>query len=73
MRPAETIPFVYEYEHGPLFWLGIAYQYLLVTAMCRCHLGFVSPGRNIYRQQALLVLFGLLVRLSVTCSTSPVR
>lgn len=64
IRPAVSIPFVYEYEHGPLFWVGIAYQYAVVTASVALVTAGVLRRRNIYRQQALLVLFGLLVAVA---------
>ncbi|MFW5742372.1 MAG: diguanylate cyclase [Spirochaetota bacterium] len=64
IRPAETIPFVYEYEHGALFWVGIAYQYLVVLVCVALVTVGVVRRRDIYRQQALLVLFGLLVAVA---------
>lgn len=64
IRPAETFAFVYEYEHGPLFWVGITYQYLAVLVSVVLVTAGVVRRRNIYRQQALLVLFGLLVAVA---------
>lgn len=61
IRPAETVPFVYRYEHGPVFWAGITYQYLAVMLSVALVVTGVLRRRNIYRQQALLVLVGLLV------------
>lgn len=59
LRPSEGFAFVYRYGHGSLFWLGIAYQYLLVTASLVLLGVAVARRRGIYRQQAALALAGL--------------
>ncbi|MFW6312958.1 MAG: histidine kinase N-terminal 7TM domain-containing protein [Spirochaetota bacterium] len=50
VRPTEGFDFVYRYGHGPLFWLGIAYQYLLVASSAVLLAFAVARRRGIYRR-----------------------
>ena len=64
IHPSDVTPFVYHYVHGPAFWLGASYQYLLVGASTVLVAAGVFRRRGIYRQQALLVFSGLAVAIT---------
>jgi diguanylate cyclase (GGDEF)-like protein len=59
IEPSELYPFVYRYGHGPLFWLGVAYQYALILVSFALVVVGAVRRRGIYRQQALMLLVGL--------------
>ena len=62
VRPA-SVDFVYEYVHGPLFWVGGVYAYLLIAASTVLVGVGVVRRTGIYRKQALLVLCGIAVAI----------
>lgn len=61
IRQSEVYSFIYRYSHGPLFWIGIGYQYILVVASLILVLVGIRRRRGIYRQQAAFVLVGILI------------
>ena len=61
IRPSDQAWFVWLYEHGPIFWVGVVYQYVVIfTSVVVIVLAAVTR-RGIYRQQAILVVIGVLV------------
>lgn len=60
VRPA-SVSIVYEYVHGPLFWVGTVYAYLLIAAVTVLVVTAIVRRTGIYRKQALLVFCGIAV------------
>ncbi|MFW5688679.1 MAG: diguanylate cyclase [Spirochaetota bacterium] len=61
VEPSDQFDFVYRYGHGPVFWVGISYQYVVVTVSLVVVAFGVRQRRGIYRQQAVLVFLGLFI------------
>jgi signal transduction histidine kinase/HPt (histidine-containing phosphotransfer) domain-containing protein/ActR/RegA family two-component response regulator len=45
-------------EHGPWFWMHVAYSYMLMLAGSALLVQAVARARNLYRRQALALLIG---------------
>ena len=61
IRPSDQIPYVWFYGHGPIFWVGITYEYLVIGVSFVLTAAAVWTRRGIYRRQALHVVAGVVV------------
>ncbi|MEE8441573.1 MAG: sensor domain-containing diguanylate cyclase [Spirochaetia bacterium] len=61
IRPSDLAPYVWFYGHGPVFWVGAIFQYLVVGTSVVLITLAAWTRRGVYRRQALLVLAGVAV------------
>jgi len=53
IRPSEQTSYVWFYAHGPVFWIGVTYQYLAIGTSVVLIVVAAWARRGIYRRQAL--------------------
>lgn len=58
IAPSAGHPALWVYEHGPAFWVGIAYLYALVGASFLAFVWAARRRRGVYRRQALWMMAG---------------
>ena len=63
IRPSDQIPYVWFYGHGPIFWVGVAYQYLAIGISFVLISAAAWTRSGIYRRQALHVVAGVVVAI----------
>jgi diguanylate cyclase (GGDEF)-like protein/PAS domain S-box-containing protein len=64
ITPSDQSWFVWFYEHGPIFWVGISYQYAAILASVVVIISAGVTRRGIYRQQAILVILGVVIAVT---------
>lgn len=62
--PSEIAPYVWFYEHGPIFWFGILYQYLTVAVSVFLLIAATVTHRGIYRRQSVYILAGVAIAVA---------
>ena len=63
IRPSDQVSYVWYYAHGPVFWVGIIYEYLAMSASVVLIGAAAWMRRGIYRRQALHVGAGIIVAI----------
>lgn len=63
ISPSEGHPSLWRYEHGPLFWVGTTYVYVLVVAGFSLLLAALRIRRSVYRKQVAVLIVGTAVPL----------
>lgn len=61
ITPSTGHPALWAYGHGPVFWFGATYEYLIILAGFILLLSELPKRQGIYRRQLLIMLSGVLV------------
>jgi diguanylate cyclase (GGDEF)-like protein/PAS domain S-box-containing protein len=61
VTPSAEHPALWVYGHGPLFWLGVGYSYLLIAGGLSMIVAEIPRRRGVYRRQLVIMLAGVLV------------